>query len=107
MSQTQNVLDAATRRKLRRIAHHLHPIVSIGENGLTDGVVAETERALHDHELIKVRVHAGEREARQAIVEALIQRVHAIDVQRIGKVVVLYKKNLKPNEKLSNLKRFD
>ena len=109
MTQTQNpasVLDSATRRRLRQIAHHLHPVVTVGDSGVTDGVVAEAERAIHDHELIKVRVHGADREARGTALDELTERLGAIDVQRIGKIAVLYRKNLKPNEKLSNLKRF-
>ena len=109
MSQTQNIpltLDAKTKRKLRQIAHHLHPVVTVGEEGVSEGVIAETERALSDHELIKVRVHGADRSKRAEALAQLTEATQAIEVQRIGKIAVLYKKNLKPNEKLSNLKRF-
>ena len=68
--------------------------------------LAETERALSDHELIKVRVHGADRSKRAEALAQLTEATQAIEVQRIGKIAVLYKKNLKPNEKLSNLKRF-
>ncbi len=106
MDQTQNVIDAKTRRRLRQIAHHLHPIVAIGDDGITEGVIGETTRALADHELIKIKVHAAQRDTRSEQIGALATACQAQEVQRIGKVAVLYKKNLKPNEKLSNLKRF-
>ena len=55
-------LTPAQRRDLRARAHHLNPVVTIAGNGLTPAVVAEIERALQAHELIKFKVHGCERE---------------------------------------------
>lgn len=99
-------LDGAARRRLRRIAHHLDPVVLVGEHGLSDAVTAETRRALDDHELIKVRLHIGDRSDRTALAAALAEATGAQVVQNIGKVVVLFRKNPEPNPKLSNLVRF-
>jgi RNA-binding protein len=98
-------MDSATRKKLRRIAHHLQPVIIIGDGGLSDGLVAETERALADHELIKVKINALDREQRIALGDALAETCKAQPVQRIGKVLVLYRKNAQPNPALSNLVR--
>lgn len=65
----------------------------------------ELERALNDHELIKVKINVGEREDRQEIIEHLIESTGATLVQKIGKIAVLLRKNKKPNPKLSNLLR--
>ena len=46
------------KRAFRGVAHHLDPVVSVSDRGLSDGIIAETERALTDHELIKVKVDA-------------------------------------------------
>lgn len=92
-------------RRLRRIAHHLNPVVSIGDAGLTDAVATETERALHDHELIKVRIHSESREERKAFGAELAERCNAQIIQSIGKVVILYKDNPEPNPNLSNVLR--
>jgi RNA-binding protein len=100
-----SVPDKSLLRRLRRIAHHLNPVVSIGDAGLSDAVAAETERALHDHELIKVRIHSESRQDRKLLSEALAQRCEAFVVQSIGKVVVLYKQNPQPNPNLSNVLR--
>ncbi|MFW6093724.1 MAG: ribosome assembly RNA-binding protein YhbY [Pseudomonadota bacterium] len=102
----QAVLDSATRRQLKRVAHHLDPVVLVGEQGVSDAVVAEAERALTDHELIKVRIHAMERADRAALAETLAQACAATVVQSIGKVTVLFRKNPEPNPKLSNLSRY-
>ncbi len=97
-------MDNQTRRKYRSIAHHLKPIVLLGERGLTDAVVAETNRALSDHELIKIRT-SGDREARQEQQQALAERCQAEAIQSIGRTLVLFRKNPQANPKLSNLSR--
>jgi RNA-binding protein len=79
-------------RFLRGAAHPLKPVIQIGGNGLTEAVAKETERALHDHELIKVRVRASDRATRDAIFEELSQRTESALVQRIGHVGVLYRR---------------
>lgn len=99
-------LDRETRRALKQIAHHLEAVVLVGEQGVSDAVVAETDRALDDHELIKVRIHASDRHARKALAEALATACGAAVVQSIGKVTVLFRRNPEPNPKLSNLVRF-
>jgi RNA-binding protein len=98
-------LDSAERKALRRIAHHLHPVVMIGDAGVSEAVIAETNRALDDHELIKVKVNAMEREDRNQLIDALAEACQAEPVQRIGKVVVLFRRNPEPKPELSNLTR--
>jgi RNA-binding protein len=79
------------RRFLRGRAHPLKPVIQIGSGGLTAGVTGETERALHDHELIKVRARASDRTARDALFSELAQRTGSELVHRIGHVAVLYR----------------
>ena len=93
-------------RTLRGMAHHLDPIVAIGENGATDNAVLELDRALTDHELVKVRLHVDDRAARRAIIEDLRERSGATLVQRIGKVVVLNRANPEARPALSNVARY-
>lgn len=93
-------------KQLRSIAHHLEPIVSVGEKGITQGIVAELERALTDHELIKVKINGFDREARRNICEALCVQTAAAPVQRIGKIIVMYRENPKAKPALSNVARF-
>jgi RNA-binding protein len=80
-------------RYLRGLAHDLNPVIMIGAKGLTDAVVAELEAALDHHELVKVRIGAGDRVARDAIVARLAERTGAEKVQRIGNVLSLYRRN--------------
>jgi RNA-binding protein len=78
-------------RFLRGKAHALRPVVMLGNKGLTDNVVAETAQALRDHELIKVRVRAGDRAQREALLIQLVARTASTLVARIGHVAVLYR----------------
>ena len=85
------VLTAAQTRFLRGQAHDLKAMLQIGGKGLTDAVVAEVELALEHHELIKIKVAAADREARDAMMADLAQRAGAALVQRIGHTAVLYR----------------
>jgi RNA-binding protein len=84
-------LSERQRRHLRGLAHPLKPVVRLGAAGLTEAVARETERALADHELIKVKAPGGDREARDALFSALAARTTSALVQRIGNVAVLYR----------------
>jgi RNA-binding protein len=84
-------LTERQRRHLRGLAHPLKPVIQVGNAGMTDGVVAETARALHDHELIKVRWAGADREARDAGLKTLAARTGSTLVTRIGHVAVLYR----------------
>lgn len=78
---------------LKGEAHHLKPVVMIGANGLTEGVLAEIENALQFHELIKVRVSAEERETKKLICDAIVRETSAIQVQLIGSILTLFKQS--------------
>jgi RNA-binding protein len=86
MSLAENQL-----RFLRGKSHPLKPLILIGQSGLTDGVCAEADRALNDHELIKVKVRGAERGARDTLLAQLAQRTNSTLVQRIGHVAALYR----------------
>lgn len=96
-------LSIHERKRLRQIGHALNPVVMIGGQGLTENVIEETNRALNDHELIKVKISG---EDRAAVIDALVEATGAESVQKIGKIVLLYKKANKQNQNLSNLVRF-
>ncbi len=98
-------MDSAERKKLRQIAHHLHPVIIVGDGGVSAAVIAETNRALDDHELIKVKVNAMDRDDRSEMIDALLAACQAEAVQKIGKVVVLYRRNPEAKPELSNLSR--
>lgn len=84
-------LTPRERAHLKARAHALEPVVHVGHAGLSDTVVAEVERALAAHELIKVKVGEGDRDARAAFGDALAARTESALVQRVGKVIVLWR----------------
>lgn len=99
-------LSIAEKKRFRRIGHELKPVVMTGGQGLTENVLAEIERALEDHELIKVRINGEDREERAAAMGLIATHCKAEQVQVIGKIVLLYRPAKKPNPKLSNLLRY-
>lgn len=85
-------LNEKQRKHLRRLAHPLNPLVMLGNAGLTDAVVAELDRTLTDHELVKVSARVGERSSRDAALDSLASRTGAEIVQRVGNVGVFYRR---------------
>ena len=88
---THHALDRAALKFLRSLAHGLKPVVRLGQNGLTDAVTRELDIALDRHELVKVKLAAEDREARDAQLEALASAVDGAVVQRIGHTATLYR----------------
>lgn len=84
-------LTPRERAHLKGRAHGLEPVVVVGHAGATPDVVAEVARALAAHELIKVRVAGSDREARVAIGDEIAAQTDAAIVQRVGKVIVLWR----------------
>jgi RNA-binding protein len=84
-------LTIAERKAHRAEAHHLVPVVMIGNDGLTPAVTKETDAALNAHGLIKVRVLGDDRAAREAIYQQLADRLNAAPIQHIGKLLVLWR----------------
>ncbi|GAB2610234.1 ribosome assembly RNA-binding protein YhbY [Novilysobacter erysipheiresistens] len=85
------VLTSAQTRFLRGQAHDLKAMLQVGGKGITDALVAEIDLALEHHELIKVKVAATDREARDAMIGELAERTEAAVVQRIGHTAVIYR----------------
>lgn len=76
---------------LKGEAHHLKPILQLGANGFTEGVLAEIENALNAHELIKIKIPSEDREELQLYVEAIVRESKAHKIQLIGKTLILFK----------------
>ena len=84
------------RRALRAKAHHLHPVVTIGHQGLTPTVLTEIELALNAHGLIKVRVFLDHRDERELLLAEIADGLDAAPVQHIGKLFVLWRPQPEP-----------
>ena len=87
-------VNLTTKQKqfLKGLAHHLSPVVMLGGNGLTEGVLAEIENALDHHELIKVKIAGADREMKQLIIDAIVRETKAVE-QTIGHILVLYRQS--------------
>jgi RNA-binding protein len=85
-------LSERQRKYLRGLGHALNPVLLIGNAGVTAAVIAEAKRALHDHELIKVKFRGAEREARDAGLSALGNSTDSVLVHRIGHTALYYKR---------------
>ncbi|MFY0731209.1 YhbY family RNA-binding protein [Pseudomonas sp. NFX15] len=99
-------LTQEQKKQYKSIGHHLKPVLIVADNGLTEGVLAEFERALADHELIKIKLNILDRESRLASIAELCKVGKADLVQVIGKMALLYRKNFSVNKQLSNVHRF-
>jgi putative YhbY family RNA-binding protein len=86
-----NLLPIAQRKALKARAHRLDPVVQVGGKGVTPALVAEIDRALAAHELIKVRAAAMDRHERDAALQSICRQCGASPVQHVGKVFVLYR----------------
>lgn len=102
---TLSTLSAIEKKRFRRIGHKLRPIVTIAGKGLTEGVVAEVNRSLADHELIKIKLSGADRQAKKNICADLCLKCDAQLVQTIGHIVLLFRKSEQPDPNLSNLLR--
>ncbi|APE31006.1 ribosome assembly protein YhbY [Halomonas aestuarii] len=100
-------LSQAQKKAFRSIGHHLDPVVTVSENGASEGVMAELDRALRDHELVKVKLALPDRDDRAAMLDELVTASGAELVQKIGKMALLYRHNPRVNPKLSNIQRFE
>ena len=85
------VLTSSQSRFLRGQAHDLKAMLQVGGKGITETLIAEVDLALEHHELIKIKVAAEDRNARDAMIDAITERTEAALVQRIGHTAVLYR----------------
>ena len=87
------MLSESQKKHLRGLGHNLKPVIMVGDAGLTASLLAEFEATLAHHELIKVRVRAGDRNLRDSLIDELCRTGAAELVQRVGNMALLYKAN--------------
>ena len=97
-------LTQAQKKQFRTIGHGLKPVVTIADKGLSESVFAELQRALDDHELIKVRISTG-RDELKALLEKITTDCNCECIQRIGKIALLFRAAKEPKKHLSNIPR--
>ena len=88
-------LTESQKKHLRGLAHHLKPVIQIGAGGVTPALANELERTLDHHELIKIKVRAGDRAARDAVIEAILDKSNGMLINRIGNVAIVYRQRKK------------
>ena len=98
-------LSNAVKKQYRSIGHTLKPVVTIAQKGLTDNIRLEIERALTEHELIKIKLVTADREEKGALSAAICTEFNAECIQSIGHVLLLYRAAKKPDKRLSNVSR--
>jgi RNA-binding protein len=81
------------RRALRALGHHLRPVVQVGQDDVSDGVVGAVVQALLDHELIKVKVGEGSGLDRKAAAALLAEKTGSELIQVLGRTILLYKRH--------------
>ena len=98
-------LSNVKKKQYRTLGHNLKPVVMIADKGVTEGVTKELERALEDHELIKIKFNVNDPSIRKILAKELCETHRAELVQSIGKMALIFRAAKKPNPKLSNLLR--
>lgn len=84
-------LSSKQKQYLKGLAHSLKPVVQLGANGLTEGVLAEIDLALDHHELIKVKIPTDDREEKKLIAAAIVRETKALELQVIGHTLILFR----------------
>lgn len=96
--KTDKTLTPTQKKFLRGLAHGLNPVIIIGAQGVTDSLMAELNKSLTHHELLKVKMAAGERDDRKAIIDYVTTHTKAKLVQSVGKMFVIYRARVKNPE---------
>ncbi len=97
--------SSADKKYLRQLGHQLKPVVTIASKGLTESVQLEIERALNDHELIKLKLVTGDRDSKKLLTKQICSLHGAQLIQSIGHILLIHRASMKPNPKLSNVLR--
>ncbi|MEO0997629.1 MAG: YhbY family RNA-binding protein [Pseudomonadota bacterium] len=92
-AQTAAPLSEHARKRLRALGHALKPVILIGEKGVSDSLLAECERALTHHELLKIKARGRDKQTRDSLFGAVCDATGAVLVQRIGSVGLIYRPN--------------
>jgi RNA-binding protein len=91
-------ISNAQRAQLRRLAHDLKPLVQVGKNGLTDGVLDNLEQALDNHELVKVKF-LDFQDQKHELTREMVQSTGSFLVGLIGNVATLYRQQPDPERR--------
>ncbi len=93
MRESPSALNGRQVRHLRALSHHLDPVVMVGKEGVTDAVIRATWQALHDHELVKVKLPQVEKNDRREMAQHLKRALAAHVIDEVGRIVILYRRH--------------
>lgn len=96
-------LSQDRKKSLKAIGHKLNPVVMVAGNGLSESVLIEIDRALEDHELIKVKFAVGDRDLKKELLERTEKATRSTLVQSIGNIGLFYRAAKQPDPKKSNV----
>ena len=82
-------------KHLKSLAHKLKPVVTVGQHGMKESINDEIDIALKFHQLIKLKINLGDRDARDQLISDILEAHQAELIQRIGNIAILYKRNPK------------
>lgn len=87
-------LTDVQRKHLKKLAHALNPVVMVGQQGLKDSILTELDNALEYHQLVKIKISVGDRDARDELLEQILAHASSAElIQKIGNIAVLYQRN--------------
>lgn len=92
---TEPLLNGKQNKFLKGLGHNLSPVVLIGKEGITEGLITATDLELQRHELIKVKIGNNSGLEKNEAGRVLSQATGSNLVQLIGKTLLLYRKNPK------------
>ena len=98
-------ISNSNKKHYRSIGHNLKPIVTVAQKGITDNIRREVDRALNEHELIKIKLLTSDRSEKEKLSNEICRELNAECIQRIGHMMLVYRAAKKPNARLSNLIR--
>jgi RNA-binding protein len=101
--KTETKITTKQKCELRSKAHSLKPVVTIGSSGLTISVHKEIDRTLEDHELIKIRVNAEDRDYKKQIIAEICAYNFAELIQIVGNIATIYRKKFALSPRFKNI----
>ena len=99
------MVTSKQKKRFRAIGHNLKPIVTIANDTASRSVNIEIDRALRDHELVKIKILVNARSVKKDLIKDIVKEHDAILIQLIGNVALIYREAKKPNPLLSNILR--
>jgi RNA-binding protein len=83
---------------LRGLANQLKPVVTIGQKGFSEEILALINTELDNHELLKIKFQ-DLKEEKKAIVEQICEKLSCHNIGIIGFTAILYRQQKNPSKR--------